>query len=141
MYCTQQQLIDRFGESELIQLTDRKAPPRGAIDADVVTAAIEDASQVIDSYLSGRYSLPLAAVPAPLKRVACDIARYYLYEDAVTEIVQARYDSAVKFLLALTKGDVNLGAADDTPAPQSSNEAQMESGGRTFGRDTSGGFI
>lgn len=141
MYCTLQQLIDRFGRDELTQLTDRQVPPSGAIDQAVVAAAIDDASQVIDSYLSGRYPLPLDTVPAPLRRVACDIARYYLYEDRVTEIVQARHDSALKFLQALSRGEVNLGASEDAPAPQSSNEAQMESGGRTFGRDESSGFI
>ena len=38
MYATQDDLIERFGETKLIQLTDRTNRPATTIDADVVTA-------------------------------------------------------------------------------------------------------
>lgn len=141
MYCTLQNLIDRFGPGELVQLTDKLEPPTGQIAEGTVALAIKDASELIDSYLEGRYSLPLNPVPAPLTRAACDVARYYLHEDAVTEAVQARYDEAVAYLKAVSRGEAKLGATEGAAAPATSNEARIESGGRVFGRDEAGGFI
>lgn len=141
MYCTLQNLIDRFGRVELTQLTDRLIPPTGQIGEGVVDLAIKDASELIDSYLEGRYTLPLDPIPAPLARVACDLARYYLHENGVTEIVQKRYESAVAYLKAVSRGEVKLSGSDGDAAPTTSNEAQIDSGGRVFGRDKSTGYI
>jgi phage gp36-like protein len=104
-YCTKQNMIDRFGELELIQLTDRANP--GVIDDTVITQAISDAGAEIDGYLN-RYSLPLANVPSNLVRMACDISRFYLYDDAMTDSVQTRYDSCIKYLIAVAKGLITL---------------------------------
>ena len=60
-YCTQQDMIDRFGSEDLIQLTDRNA--LGVIDATVLSAAIDDATDTMDTYIATRYTLPLAVVP------------------------------------------------------------------------------
>lgn len=121
-YCTQQDLIDRFGADELIQLTDR-AGTADAIDATVLGQAIADADALIDGYLAGRYALPLASTPTALERAACDVARYFLFGASVPDVVQRRYDDVVKFMMALAKGDVSLGmdgggnevAVDSTP--------------------------
>jgi hypothetical protein len=77
-YATQQNLIDRFGERELIELTDRADPPTGAIDAAVVTKALADADGAINGYLAVKYQLPISPVPVMFERFGCDIARYYL---------------------------------------------------------------
>lgn len=115
-YATQQDLVDRFGETEVIQLSDRANA--GAIDVAVVAAKLADADAEIDSYLQGRYTLPLSPVPLTLQRIACDIARYHLYDDRPTEYVAKRYDAAIAFLRAVAKGDVQLGpdAGGDAPA-------------------------
>ena len=55
-YCTTDNLIDRYGADELLRLTDRDN--NGFIDEQAVSAAIEDASDLIDGYLGGRYTLP-----------------------------------------------------------------------------------
>lgn len=137
-YCTQQDLIDRFGENELVQLTDRSDPPAGIIDSTVVDKAIADAGALIDSYLQARYSLPLVQVPATLERVACDLTRYYLHEDAVPEIVKANYDHSVSFLRQVSRGEAAVGPTSGGDRPATSNVAQMETGGRVFGRGSSG---
>jgi phage gp36-like protein len=131
-YVTQQNLVDRFGEAELIQLTDRENT--GAIDAVVLTQAIADAGAEIDGYLAGRYQLPLASTPSILVLYAGDVARYRLYDDGATEEVRKRYEDVIKFLRLAAEGKVRLGA--DEPAP--TGGAQMESGGRVFGRDQEG---
>lgn len=139
-YCTQQDLIDRFGEQELVELTDRADPPAGLIDANVVAQAISDAGAEIDGYVGARYSLPLASNPESLKRIACDIARYRLYEDAVSEQVRTRYEDTMKFLAGVSRGLVSLGMPmAETPA-QSVGQVLIDSSPRRFSRDRLDGF-
>lgn len=134
-YVTQQQLIDRFGQEELIQLTDRANA--GSIDAAVLDRAIADAGAEINGHLAGRYQLPLATVPEIIALYCGDIARYRLYDDHAPEEVRNRYKDAVDFLKLVAKGTVRLGA--DEPAP--TGGAQIETGGRVFDRANSNGFI
>lgn len=135
-YCTEQNLIDRFGEAEIRQLSDRHNT--GGIDSDVIARAIEDADGEINGYLGGRFTLPLANVPSVLVRVACDVARYYLYDDAASEQVTRRYTDARDFLKAAGRGDISLGVDANGAAPTSDNTAQMETGGSVFGRSDKG---
>lgn len=106
-YATAQDMIDRFGQQEMIELTDRAN--LGAIDAIVLGRALADADAEINGYLASRYALPLASVPPVLVAKASDMARYYLYDVRVSEAVKARYDDAVKYLQSLAKGLVSLG--------------------------------
>ena len=105
-YTSTQQLIDRFGEHELIQLTDRAG--LGVINAQVVTQAISDAGAEVDAYLRVRYPLPLLSVPEELIRVASDLARYQLYDNQMIALVQDRHDQAISFLQGVSKGTVAL---------------------------------
>jgi len=140
MYCTQDDLIKRFGEDELIDLTDRDGV--GSVDADRVAEVIAEATSLINSYLQGRVQLPLVDVPAVIERAACDLARYFLYTDGRPDTVEASYKSTVAYLKDVAAGRVNLGvtAGQAAPAP-ASNGVVMDSDGRVFGRKTSGGFI
>ena len=121
-YATQQDLVDRFGELELIQLTDRENG--AATDADVVAAALADADELVDSYIAARVALPLATVPPRLVRVAGDIARYYLHADAPTEQVRTAYKDALAWLKDIGLGKATLG--DDGVAAASPADAAVE---------------
>jgi phage gp36-like protein len=132
-YCTLQDLRDRYGDEELIQLTDRAN--LGTIDEAVVNRAIADAEGEIDGYIGGRFVAPLDPVTKSLTRVACDITRYYLYDDAATETVSKRYDDAVKFIKAIGKGEISLGVDANGAAQESESLATMESGGNVFNRN------
>ena len=107
-YATQPDLVTRFSERELIQLTDRDNV-LNAIDAAVLAGALLDADSEIDAYLQPRYTLPLASVPRVLVNIACDITRYRLYDDRSTEQVTRRYEDAIKLLVKIGKGEVGLG--------------------------------
>lgn len=137
-YATQQDLVDRFGEEELIQLTDRTNIPVSAIDPVVVERAIEDASALIDGYLQKVLALPLAVVPPVLVKSAADIARYYLHgksadkESAVTRA----YNEAVSFMRDVSKGVVQLSAGGETPAPAGGGSVKASAPGRVFTRDS-----
>lgn len=139
-YATQQNLIDRFGEDELIQLTDRAG--LDAIDATVISRALGDADATINGYLAARYTLPLSSpVPEILERLACDIARYALFEDQVTEIVEKRYKDAIALLRDVSAGRAELGLSDTDNKPVSKSTAQISSTTPVFRRGNSEGFI
>jgi phage gp36-like protein len=111
VYAAFADLVARYGEAEIAQLTDRDTPPSGAADEAVAERALLDADAEIDAYLAGRYALPLASPPPVLRRVACDIARYRLWDDRASEEVRLRYEDARRLLQAIADGHVALGAA------------------------------
>ncbi|RZF83712.1 DUF1320 domain-containing protein [Pseudoalteromonas sp. CO325X] len=139
MYCTKQALIDRFGESELTDLTDRQL--QGAIDDAVLDQAIADAQATIDGYLGGRYQLPLTTVPPIITSLACNIARFNLYDEQAPDQVNKRYDDAIGYLKSVRDGKTSLGISDTGDKAQSADLAVIESAGSVFARDTSKGFI
>lgn len=138
-YASQADMVDRFSEDELIALTDRNYT--GAIDATVLDRALADATAEIDGYLAARYQLPLTSTPTVLVRVCSDIARYLLHDDNIPEPVELRYKSAVDLLRQVSNGRVSLGVSETGDAPTSNDGAEIQSGGRIWGRNDSGGFI
>jgi len=108
-YATVADLVARYGEQEIIQLTDRAGT--GVIDAAVANAALADATAEIDAYLSRRWQLPLASTPALIRQLCCEIARYRLWEDQASDEVRRRYEDAVRLLRDLAAGRADLGEA------------------------------
>ena len=135
-YCSQEDLIQRYGQDELIQLTDDANV--GTVDASKVTQAINDASAYIDGYLAGRYPLPLVIVPTVLNRLAADITRYFLWDNGASDPVQKRYDEAVAFLVSVSKGTVALGLSNTGSKAETSDCAEMVSDGHVFSRRDNG---
>lgn len=130
---SQADLIARFGEQELAQLTDRAAYQ--VIDSTVVAHAIADAEAEAESYLraaglvarNSKGDLTYIAAVNPPKALIiklCDIARYYLHENAVTGIVEDRYKQAIAWLKEVMRSPAMLtGAAETTAANGSSGIA------------------
>lgn len=92
---TRQDLIDRFGEGELVVLTDREG--RGVIDDEVLNRAIEDAEAETAAYIQAA-GLVLPSPPKVLVVKVCDIARYYLHDNGETQVVLDRYKQAIAWL-------------------------------------------
>lgn len=132
-YATRADMIDRFGEDELIQLTDRSGA--GVIDDTVLDRALADADAEIDGFLQARYSLPLSHVPALIVRIACIIARYNLYEDMATDEVRRRYEDATRMLKSISRGEINLGVSETT-GPATTSGPVTTTRTRTFTDDT-----
>lgn len=131
-YATQQDLIDRYGERELIELTDRAEPPADEIDAAVVAAALADADELINGYVSRRYRVPLSPVPGLIQRLACDIARFFLHDDRPTDTVEKAFDSAKKTLLDISAGRAELQAAGVESPAAPGGSVQVSGPGRVF---------
>jgi phage gp36-like protein len=134
-YCTLQDLIDRYGEEELLQLADRDRDD--AIDQDVIDQALADASAEIDGYLLDRYTLPISPVPPSLTLAACRIARYQLYTVAPTERVQSDYERAIAWLRDVSRGLIRLVESTGDSAAESAGMPEFEPGRSEF---SGGGF-
>lgn len=136
-YTTQAEMVTRYGEAELIELTNREEESTGKIVAAVVTQAIDDAEATINSYLRGRVNLPLTDVPQPLPKIAADIARYYLHGDHVTDTVRQIYEDAVQWLKGVSSGRVTI-ALDSSEANLAATVGKpaARAPGRIFTRDS-----
>lgn len=137
-YAVQSDMVDRFGQTEIAQLTDRVNGT--AIDTVVLGKALADADDLINSYLATRYTLPLSSTPKIIVRAASDIARFYLYEDRVTEAVKARYDDTVKYLKSVADGLVTLGLDAANQVATGAGGPSHDAGDRVFsqGRPSTG---
>lgn len=139
MYADASQMITRFGESELIELTD-KSGQAGELVQTVLDGALADASATIDGYLAGRYALPLVSTPPVLIPICCDLARYQLYDEQASEQVSNRHKNAIRFLELVASGKVSLGVSTEGEV-QSDDLPEITSAGSVFARDKSSGFI
>lgn len=104
MYCDESAFAQRFGEKELAELL----PEDEGDDGRVYAAAASDADSLIDSYLAGRYAVPLAVVPALIVGLAADLTRHELYDDAPPKEVEARYQRAIELLEQIRDGELDL---------------------------------
>lgn len=136
-YATQTDMVARFGEPELVQLTDRFDAPLGLIDAAVLGQALAQADAEADSYIATRVALPLATVPARLVDVACDLARYHLYTHAVPDHVANRYQAALDWLRMVARGVVSLGI-DQPAGTTGAGLVEIVPGQRLFARSERG---
>jgi phage gp36-like protein len=108
-YATQQQFIDAFGSELTIELTNLEDATATTVNATVFDRVAADSDELINSYLSGRYALPLAQTPGLLRTLALDIYRYKLGHNAQEEDVRQRYEDALKVLQQIAQGLLNLG--------------------------------
>ena len=134
-YTTLALLEERFGTDELIQRSDKYPPYTGAVVTTVIDRAIADADAEIDGYVGARYTLPLPLpTPPVLVPIACDIARYRLYDDAVPDVVRQRYEDAIARLRDIAAGRLSLGV-DPAPAAGSQGTVVVRAPARIFGAD------
>ena len=137
-YATVADMIARFGELEVLQLTDRNQ--EGVIDKAVAKTALDDATAEIDAYL-GRLKRPFGKSPPLLVRLCCDIARYRLTAAQgvlITEEIRNRYKIDVLDLLrAMAKGEVQLGVDDSGEEVAAGEDGIVFVNGKNkvFGRD------
>lgn len=139
-YASQQDLVDRFGERELIQLTDRTNTPATTIDVTVVARAIEDADALIDSYVGKAFNLPLAEEPPILTKHACDIAHYYLHGDRAGDKhpVTLKFNQSMGWLKDVARGLVKLddGAGDTPSTPAGGGKIKVNAPERIMSRES-----
>ncbi len=115
-YCTQQNLVDRYGQLMVQRLSDRAIPATGVIDPNVVAQALADTDAIINAYLMGRYQLPLSTTPDLLVDLAKVIAIYKLHRQEADPKIVYDYEDARKQLLNISTGVIRLNVAGVEPA-------------------------
>jgi phage gp36-like protein len=121
MYVDKTGMIARYGETKLVQLTDRAFPKAGAIVDQVLDQALADAAAVIHGYArSAGYAVPFSATAPPdgvAGWQAC-IALYGLYQGEAPDKVAEDYKTTLGQLRDLAAGRFTLQAAGiAAPAP------------------------
>lgn len=166
MYASATQLLARYSAEEIAQRADDSLPPlvdgellaKAARGDDLaayspeeqaaavaalanVERALRDADSTINGYLATRYQTPVTQAADVLERIACQLARYFLYDDAVTDQVKKNHDDAMSFLRDVSVGKVQLGPGDSGATALASAGAEMVSEPLVFSRDRAKGFI
>lgn len=162
-YASVQDLIDRFGERELIQLTDQDELQ--VVKTPRAQRALDDAQAFVDSFVGRVFGLPLQGCPKPapvagdvhavehvappqLMRICCDVARYYLHTSISPEHeVYLRFKTAERELLSIADGKTLLscpwgGAPGQQLAGDAPGEAEVYSSfsRRSVSDDDLGGY-
>ena len=146
-YCTANDILNRVDLYELFQrvsgsltvLTEAALSDKiqgndmtgysAGIQAEATTALaridvrITDATGVINSYLGGKYTLPMLLEFQPLISYCVDISVYYLYQSVLSEgdMVFVRYTQAMAWLKDVSSGKISLGLdTTDTTVTSSS---------------------
>ncbi|MBI1321334.1 MAG: DUF1320 domain-containing protein [Candidatus Hydrogenedens sp.] len=131
-YATADDLATAFGQAELVDRCDLDND--GIADAAMIAGSLADAAAVTDGYLTGRYTLPLSPVPPLLRRLCCDIARWYYWGSGATERVRQGYQDAIATLRDIAAGKVEL-VASDAPASDADGGMAFDPGsGQTLSR-------
>lgn len=132
-YAAQSDLVPlRMTQKDLNELTIDNVPGQPAIDpasseglaivAQVTSAALEEASGIVDSYCRARYQTPLQTSDL-VTSLTLDIGMYLLFSrrrtTKITETVQTRYDRALAFLKDISSSKASL----DQPAGQTAQSS------------------
>ena len=110
-------LVERFDADEIANLTDEETGE--VIDPVKVQRAISDAEGRVESWLNAigvvkrsptgeLLYIKSATVPEALIGNTCDVARWYLHKDQITDEVQKRYDEAKDWFKLVMKNPAML---------------------------------
>lgn len=116
-YSTDDDLFERMDQELVVQLTDDDNT--GSIDQTVLTDKRSTCAELVDSHLRGRYDLPMNNPPDLLADIEADLLVDKLYSRRANiekpESVKADQKEAMKLLMAISKGDIEL---EDQQGPE-----------------------
>lgn len=114
-YLTTADYLNRFGEQEAVRLTDETRS--GVVDTVKVETAIADAVEIVNGYVGGRYSVPIANPPRILRSMVAALARELLHKTRPTPEVKDAADRARAQLKDVSIGRLGLPVATGEAAP------------------------
>ncbi|EAS3866634.1 DUF1320 domain-containing protein [Salmonella enterica] len=134
LYASAQDMRDRYSN-----LDDLLRQPRtDDLNERKLTQALNDAGALADSYLSAKYTLPLAVVPQVLVQHCCAIAFYYLCDQQPSDQARDRYREALTWLREVKNDSIPVGVDEAGSAPESDDLPQMQAEAPVFGRNQKG---
>ena len=150
MYCTVEEVLKMIKDDmKNVIIGDEyieDAEEREAKIAELCGDAISDACAEIDGYLAKRYRVPFTKTPQVINKFAKDISVYNLVsrtgidESEREKTILNRYNAAIKFLLAVAEGKVDIGVEERGGSNEAANGFKMKSSGRVFSRDSMRGW-
>ncbi len=140
MYASVNDMIARFGETQMIRLSRPEDRVATTVDNVKVETALSDATSLINDYIRGRYLVPIATPPESVVRAACILARYDLaqgeHTDPSEEMSKGRKD-IITWLENIARELVNLDVALAlSEGPAVGSGPRMSDRDRIFTRDT-----
>ena len=140
-YASLNDLVERAGEDEILQVADRDDD--GVADPDVIEAALVHADNVANGYLAVRHRLPLAAVPDLLRTWCVALARYYLHRDGATDYIVRDAKAADQALKDMARGLIDLPVGEGDPPPVAGDTGNVRIVGPepVFSRDKLEGWL
>lgn len=106
MYAALDDLIERAGDVEIRSIADRDRD--GIADSAVIEAALQDADNLVNTYIGAKYPVPLASTPPIVRTWATSIARYVLHRNGAPDHVEADYKDAIAALKDVARGTATL---------------------------------
>ncbi|EFR8352895.1 DUF1320 domain-containing protein [Salmonella enterica] len=134
MYASAQDMRDRYDNLDTLLFQPDSDTP----NEKKLAQALSDAGALADSYLSAKYTLPLAVVPQVLAQHCCAIAFYYLCDQQATDQARDRYRDAMTWLREVKNGSIPIGVDETGSAPESDDLPQMQAETPVFGRNQKG---
>ncbi|EJN8826621.1 DUF1320 family protein [Salmonella enterica] len=134
LYASAQDMRDRYDNLDELLMQ----PGTDDLNEKKLAQALSDAGALVDSYLSAKYSLPLAVVPQVLVQYCCAIAFYYLCDQQATDQARDRYREALTWLREVKSGSIPVGVDEAGSAPASDDLPQMQAEAPVFGRNQKG---
>jgi phage gp36-like protein len=110
-YATIDDVFARFPVSTLVGSSDNEVS-----SFDVSSIFIADAQGIVDSFLAARYVTPVTVEPL-ITHITADLAIFNMLAERtgrVPQVMQARYDRSMTFLMALRDGDMYLNPNSQT---------------------------
>ena len=130
----------RISNAELIQLTDDTNS--GAVNAQLVTDVLDEASALIDSYCRVRYTVPLQA-SSQVKGLCLTIGEYLLYlrRKRMKPDVRQAYEDALAFLKDVSTSKAGLDQPATATPQTSGGDVQVTQVQERFSEDSLAGFL
>ena len=131
-YALRSDMVRLYSEHVLALITDSTGSM--VVDEAALSGAMVAADAEIDTYLIGRYALPLQSTCPVLVNKSCAIARYWLDGQNGNEIVRNAYRDVIAWLKDVSAGRASLGL-DSNHAPEKvAGGANIQSVARVFDR-------
>lgn len=140
-YVTTAQMIERYGRSLLLDLTDRADPPVGEINQSTMDAAFQTAAAMIDGYLATRYRLPLNPMSDLIQPLAEKLVIYDLHTYTPDQKITDEHKNAIATLKLIAAGTLRLPSDGIEPQGTGGTGAQSTDRDREMTPDKLSGFI
>jgi len=127
-YCTTVDIKNFIPASVVQQLSDDNDADQ--IDAEKVTFCTQQADDLIDSYLRGRYTVPLVTVPSMIRDLSVRATVYFLFKRSLYTVlpdpIKDDFNYIIKTLEGMQQGKINAFPVGNEPVFFGTNKVDSD---------------